>query len=623
MMNRDSGGILLGVAKYVCPVSNKCYELRSGLEDRREEVSFDSVCEEEEVYIVSRRLKNNLASSETSGLALSGGGVRAAAIARGFIQYLVAKENWLDFDYVSSVSGGGYTSNALTGRVGTLKCADESEPFYGRGSISPSYKMWQAMAASIRGAQFIMVPMISVGALFLFNLLAFFDFNCQQSSAGIFSCVMLAISLIAMVGHLGRWDIAERNKDKFVAAYIYGSFFSFSVYCYYCGVALWYWPLVVIAIYLWSFGVFLRNFSHLHKSDGVRTAKQIALVMAVAYCVALLFSVLSLEGRSKLFIGCVDAAFSVAFVIAVAVSPGGDVPNWNAVGLYSYYRRVLRESFFKNRGDAFGGGELVGVAGGAYPIINAAANDGRKVSHFELAPFFSGSRSIGFYRTAAWFPSMTVLDAIAISACALDRYVGRSVYKLIGGIFGSGLGYWAGSSPGRQKSILIFEHLSILIGARSRSVLRLSDGGHFDNLGVYSLLLRKVRKIVCLDLEDDPNFEFDGLRELCRRAEIDFGARIIFPDLSNYVIALKFGTPKEAFIGGKIIYSSGVEGDIYYVKLHRALSETVSYKSDYDGFPHVTTMDQKLSVPLLTDLQAVGEVFGEEYVRRFCVSSAI
>ena len=56
--------------------------------------------------------------------------------------------------------------------------------------------------------------------------------------------------------------------------------------------------------------------------------------------------------------------------------------------------------------------------------------------------------------------------------------------------------------------------------------LNLSDGGHIENMGVYELLRRRCKYIICVDGESDPEFTFQGLMTLVRHAQIDFGIRI-------------------------------------------------------------------------------------------------
>ena len=56
----------------------------------------------------------------------------------------------------------------------------------------------------------------------------------------------------------------------------------------------------------------------------------------------------------------------------------------------------------------------------------------------------------------------------------------------------------------------------------------LSDGGHFENMGAYELLRRRVPVIVIIDAEADPDYGFEGLGNLVRKARTDFDADIAF-----------------------------------------------------------------------------------------------
>jgi hypothetical protein len=56
----------------------------------------------------------------------------------------------------------------------------------------------------------------------------------------------------------------------------------------------------------------------------------------------------------------------------------------------------------------------------------------------------------------------------------------------------------------------------------------LSDGGHFENMGGYELLRRRLPFIVIVDGEMDADFTYGGLANLVRKARIDFGAEVRF-----------------------------------------------------------------------------------------------
>jgi hypothetical protein len=57
----------------------------------------------------------------------------------------------------------------------------------------------------------------------------------------------------------------------------------------------------------------------------------------------------------------------------------------------------------------------------------------------------------------------------------------------------------------------------------------LTDGGHFDNLGLYELLKRRCKVIIAIDVEADPPLNFSSLIRLQRYARIDLGVLIDLP----------------------------------------------------------------------------------------------
>lgn len=57
---------------------------------------------------------------DATGLALSGGGIRSATFCLGIVQVLVRRKLFLQFDYLSTVSGGGYLGSFLSCALGTV-----------------------------------------------------------------------------------------------------------------------------------------------------------------------------------------------------------------------------------------------------------------------------------------------------------------------------------------------------------------------------------------------------------------------------------------------------------------------------------------------------------------------
>ena len=89
---------------------------------------------------------------------------------------------------------------------------------------------------------------------------------------------------------------------------------------------------------------------------------------------------------------------------------------------------------------------------------------------------------------------------------------------------------WMGRAFSRvfpAHSYLLDEFVARFHGTGRRS-WNLSDGGHFENLGAYELIRRRVPLIVIVDAEADPDYVFEGLGNLVRKARSDFHAKIRF-----------------------------------------------------------------------------------------------
>ena len=63
---------------------------------------------------------------------------------------------------------------------------------------------------------------------------------------------------------------------------------------------------------------------------------------------------------------------------------------------------------------------------------------------------------------------------------------------------------------------------------RARPWWYLSDGGHFENSGVYALLKRDCDFIIVVDTSADATYQFADIENLVRKARIDLDAEIEF-----------------------------------------------------------------------------------------------
>ncbi len=98
-----------------------------------------------------------------------------------------------------------------------------------------------------------------------------------------------------------------------------------------------------------------------------------------------------------------------------------------------------------------------------------------------------------------------------------------------------------------KPTFLLAEFLARFPGLRSPAWY-LSDGGHFENTGVYALLKRKLDVIVLADCGADLRYTFDDLENMARKAEIDYGASIEFIDPATLVDK----TPEEAALFARV-----------------------------------------------------------------------
>ena len=131
-----------------------------------------------------------------------------------------------------------------------------------------------------------------------------------------------------------------------------------------------------------------------------------------------------------------------------------------------------------------------------------------------------------------------------------------------------------------------------IVSDRGRFV-NCSDGGHIENLGVYELLRRRCKTIICVDGGADPRFGFFDLSTLQRYASIDLGAKIDI-DVTE-LLPSKDGISKQHYAVGTVSYHGGEEGTLIYLKLSYSGDESEYlrfYKRKVSAFPHEPTSDQ-------------------------------
>jgi hypothetical protein len=172
-------------------------------------------------------------------------------------------------------------------------------------------------------------------------------------------------------------------------------------------------------------------------------------------------------------------------------------------------------------------------------------------------------------------------------------------------------------------SALLLAELFGLI-TENRPKVYLTDGGHIENLGVYSLMKRRCEVIIAIDAEADPTMSFASLLTLERYARIDLGAIIELPwqairDCTlemdkTFVKADREGSAIPSSRGphcaaGVIRYGPKETGILLYVKASLNGDENdyiLNYKSRYRTFPHERTSDQFFGEEQLEAYRALG-----------------
>src|SRR5215213_171788 len=124
------------------------------------------------------------------------------------------------------------------------------------------------------------------------------------------------------------------------------------------------------------------------------------------------------------------------------------------------------------------------------------------------------------------------------------------------------------SAPRNAFFPLMFEMLGL--ADDTKSTVYLSDGGHFENLGLYEMVRRRCRYIVVSDAGSDPNTRFEDLGNAIRKIRIDLGVDIDI-HTADIVSCGTWDGKSTFFALGKIKYPTIGEapendGDLLYIK---------------------------------------------------------
>ncbi len=329
--------------------------------------------------------------------------------------------------------------------------------------------------------------------------------------------------------------------------------------------------------------------------------------------------------------------------------------NINYISPHKMYRDRLMDTFLRDpgvspyaslakKGDAankFRLSELKNQHGWApYHLINTniilnKSNNPRYRSRlgdsFILSQSYCGSDATGYVATEHFaLNTMTLATAVAISGAAANPHAGvggqgnstSPLFSFLMTFFGLRLGYWANNPTHfltRFKSVLKPNYLlpgtnSLLnLGhTETSSHIELSDGGHFDNTGIYELIRRRIPWIILSDGSADLTTTFEDFGNAISRIRVDFGVTIRFTDdqfglcglipfsQDSSIADKKFELSERGYAIGDIVYpdtetEKGFVGTFVYIKacMTRDLPVDIyAYKALNTQFPNQPTADQ-------------------------------
>jgi hypothetical protein len=237
----------------------------------------------------------------------------------------------------------------------------------------------------------------------------------------------------------------------------------------------------------------------------------------------------------------------------------------------------------------------------------------------------SGNRRVG-YRDSRHYggdDGISLGTAVAISGAAASPNMGyhsSPALTFLMSLFNARLGWWLGNpckdkwrkqGPDFAIGPLIQETLGLT--DNKNPWIYLSDGGHFENLGLYEMIVRRCRLIVVIDAGCDPEYGFDDLGNAVRKIRADLGVPINILDKVNIFPRSKKEAGKYcvlAEIDYTRVHGGENKGHLLYIKPSFYGDEPIdvyNYAQSNVLFPHEPTSDQFFSESQFESYRALGE----------------
>ena len=286
-----------------------------------------------------------------------------------------------------------------------------------------------------------------------------------------------------------------------------------------------------------------------------------------------------------------------------------------------------------------------------FHILNIALNlaggeklqwQDRKAESFTVSPLHAGSYWLGYRRSRYYGGNdgITLGASIAISGAFVSPNMGfmmtSPVVRFLMAVFNVRFGWWLGN-PGAagdktfQHDSPLFSVLSFLNEAIGNTddkspYVYLSDGGHFENLGLYEMVLRRCRFIVVCDATTDPVYSFESLAQSIRQIRVDLGVPIDIPEMAVGVPSQNLKSKYCAI--GRIRYScvdntdggddDDYDGVLIFIKpslIGQEPRDVINYWQGSASFPQEAITDQWFSESQFESYRALGSYIIEAICR--------
>jgi len=150
----------------------------------------------------------------------------------------------------------------------------------------------------------------------------------------------------------------------------------------------------------------------------------------------------------------------------------------------------------------------------------------------------------------------------------------------------------------------------------------LSDGGHFENIGLYEMIRRRCRYIVVVDASCDEQFKLDDFANAIRKVRVDLGVNIrvnqvtLLPEEKDMAMAKScvVGTIEYSSVD-RLAGSAAADGHLIYLKPIRYAAKPVdvyNYARARRQFPHESTINQWFSESQFESYRKLGQELVEE-----------